>query len=258
MYGRRNMMMAAAMGAQPQAPVVWMQKPAGDGSPLSYFKPLNSLSVKQVVSVAEMFTGFASQSKYGVYNDKGEQVFYAFEESDTCQRMCCTKNRSFILHVVDNTNQEVIRISREFRCCAGTCAAFACCDAFRQEITVECPPGTVIGHVSQECTISRPQYGVKDASDNLVMVVRAPFCICDGPYACCCENKFTIYGTDRETEIGAIKKKYRGFVAEAYTSADEFAIQFPGDLDSKMKALALGALFLIDFAHFSVVEHPNQ
>ena len=24
-------------------------------------------------------TGFASQAKYGVFNDKGEQIYYAFE-----------------------------------------------------------------------------------------------------------------------------------------------------------------------------------
>lgn len=46
-------MMMAALSNQPQAPVVWMQKPAGDGSPLSYFKPLSNLSIKQVVSIGE-------------------------------------------------------------------------------------------------------------------------------------------------------------------------------------------------------------
>ena len=45
---------------------------------------------------------------------------------------------------------------------------------------------------SNRCTISRPQYAVKDLSENVAMVIRAPFCICDGPYACCCDNKFTV------------------------------------------------------------------
>jgi len=26
----------------------------------------------------------------------------------------------------------------------------------------------------------------------VVLSVVGPFCICDGPYACCCENKFTV------------------------------------------------------------------
>ena len=32
-------------------------------------------------------------------------------------------------------------------------------------------------------------------------------------------------GTDGSTEIGAIHKKYRGLLAEAFTSADSFAIR---------------------------------
>ena len=64
--------------------------------------------------------GMVSQAKYGVYNNKNEQVYYAYEsknlhrrnsfqnirlESDTCQRMCCPKVRGFDLHIVDSTNQ---------------------------------------------------------------------------------------------------------------------------------------------------------
>ena len=36
---------------------------------------------------------------------------------------------------------------------------------------------------------------------------------------------FKIYGSDKETEIGAVNKKYRGYIAEALTSADEFKMQ---------------------------------
>lgn len=77
-----------------------------------------------------------------------------------------------------------------------------------------------------------------------------------------------LYGTDGITEVGAIHKKYRGFLAEAMTTADMFSIRsktaksvrsslsvcsslslsrflVPLDMDVKMKAVALGALFLI-------------
>ena len=72
--------------------------------------------------------GIPSQAKYGIFNDRGEQVYYAFEgsrpnaererereeistachlrlESDVCQRMCCPANRRFDLHIVDRANQ---------------------------------------------------------------------------------------------------------------------------------------------------------
>jgi len=33
---------------------------------------------------------------------------------------------------------------------------------------------------------------LKDATENPIMNIVGPACICDGPYACCCENKFTV------------------------------------------------------------------
>ena len=33
---------------------------------------------------------------------------------------------------------------------------------------------------------------MKDAGGNVVLSIVGPACICDGPYACCCENKFTV------------------------------------------------------------------
>ena len=45
--------------------------------------------------------------------------------------------------------QEVIRVTREFKCCAGCCwcANLDCC---AHEITVEAPVGQVVGYVRQE------------------------------------------------------------------------------------------------------------
>ncbi|CAF1050431.1 unnamed protein product [Rotaria sp. Silwood1] len=233
----------------------WMDKPIGDTNGLAYLRSLDSLLAKQVVSMTELIIGIPSQAKYGIFNDRGEQVYFAFEESNICQRMYCPKTRRFDLHIVDNTNQEIIRIKRKFKCCAGCCWC-ACCDGCRQEVIVESPPGTIIGFVTQECSCWRMKYILKDITENPILSIIGPGCICDGPYAACCENKFTLYGTDGITEIGAIHKKYRGFIAEALTTADTFTIRMPIDLDVKMKAVALGALFLIDFANFS--EPPQR
>lgn len=50
---------------------------------------------------------------------------------------------------------------------------------------------------------------------------------------------------DEESVVGKISKQWSGFVREAFTDADNFGIQFPLDLDVKMKAVMLGACFLI-------------
>ncbi|CAF1261351.1 unnamed protein product [Rotaria sordida] len=92
----------------------WMTKPTGDPSGLAYLKPLESLFVNQVVSMSEFITGIPAQAKYGVFNDQREQVYFAFEESDVCQRMCCPKTRRFDLHIVDSANQSNWHISLFF------------------------------------------------------------------------------------------------------------------------------------------------
>lgn len=45
--------------------------------------------------------------------------------------------------------------------------------------------------------------------------------------------------------IGRISKQWSGLVHEAFTDKDNFGIQFPLNLDVKMKAVLLGACFLI-------------
>jgi hypothetical protein len=81
-------------------------------------------------------------------------------------------NKQFeIVHIVDQTNQvlnflisknvsfwilsvlklkEVMRVSREFKCCAGCCWCAGCCNCCAHEITVEAPVGQVIGYVRQK------------------------------------------------------------------------------------------------------------
>ena len=45
--------------------------------------------------------------------------------------------------------QEVIRVVREFKCCAGgNCCAFSDCCAM--ELSVEAPPGQPVGFVKQQ------------------------------------------------------------------------------------------------------------
>jgi len=48
-----------------------------------------------------------------------------------------------------------------------------------------------------------------------------------------------------EVGIGKISKQWTGLLREAFTDSDNFGIQFPMDLDVRMKAVMIGACFLI-------------
>lgn len=50
---------------------------------------------------------------------------------------------------------------------------------------------------------------------------------------------------DGSTQVGKISKQWSGFLREAFTDSDLFGVSFPMDLDVRMKATLLGAVFLI-------------
>ncbi|CAJ0945045.1 unnamed protein product [Ranitomeya imitator] len=60
-------------------------------------------------------------------------------------------------------------------------------------------------------------------------------------------RKFMVKSVDEIFEVGRISKQWSGVVNEMCTDADNFGVQFPINLDVKIKAVMLGACFLIRF-----------
>lgn len=54
-----------------------------------------------------------------------------------------------------------------------------------------------------------------------------------------------VLSKDGEHKVGKISKQWTGLLREMYTDADVFGINFPLDLDVKMKAVLLSTCFLI-------------
>lgn len=61
-----------------------------------------------------------------------------------------------------------------------------------------------------------------------------------------------IRGRDNITQVGMITKQFGGLIGEFLADSDSFTITFPLDLDVNMKAVAIGAAFLI-VSYFIVV-----
>lgn len=56
--------------------------------------------------------------------------------------------------------------------------------------------------------------------------------------------------------VGRISKQWTGFIKETLTDTDNFGINFPMDLDVRMKAVLLGACFLIVRYDTKTFIHP--
>lgn len=227
----------------PQAPGGWMNMPQGlSNCPrgLEYLSMIDQLIMHQKVELLEAFVGFETNNKYTVMNSVGQKVYYAIEDNDCCTRNCCGPLRPFDMKIMDNFNNEVIHLNRPLAC--DSC----CCPCWLQIMEVSAPPGTLIGSVEQKWSICHPSYVIKDAIGDVVLTIKGPICT----FSLCGDVEFHVYSKDGETKVGKITKSWSGFAREAFTDADNFGISFPMDLDVKIKAVLLGACFLIDFMFF--------
>uniref|UniRef100_A0A1B0FMG1 Phospholipid scramblase n=1 Tax=Glossina morsitans morsitans TaxID=37546 RepID=A0A1B0FMG1_GLOMM len=237
-YGQLPAPIVTQPGVQP--PVQsgdWMIMPAGiPNCPrgLEYLTTVDQLLVKQKVELLEAFTGFETNNKFSIKNALGQKVYYAVEENDCCTRNMCGPSRPFDMKIFDNYRNEVIHMHRPLACSSCLCM---CC---LQSIEVSAPPGNVIGSVEQEWSICAPSFRIKNQLDEVVLRIEGPICT----FSICGDVEFNIMSLTGEN-IGKISKQWSGLAREIFTDADFFGITFPLDLDVRMKAVLLGATFLI-------------
>ncbi|KAH8378974.1 hypothetical protein KR009_002348 [Drosophila setifemur] len=220
----------------------WMSIPTGiPNCPrgLEYLTTIDQLLVKQKVELLEAFTGFETNNKFSIKNALGQKVYYAVEDNDCCTRNCCGPSRPFDMKVFDNFQQEVIHMHRPLACSS---CLFPCC---LQSIEVSAPPGNVIGTIEQEWSICSPSFRILNHIGDTVLRIEGPFCT----FSMCGDVEFNVVSLTGE-KVGKISKQWSGLAREIFTDADFFGISFPLDLDVRMKAVLLGATFLIDAMFF--------
>ncbi|XP_023411202.2 phospholipid scramblase 1 isoform X1 [Loxodonta africana] len=207
---------------------------------LEYLTQIDQILVHQQVELLEVLTGFETNNKYEIKNSFGQRVYFAVEDTDCCTRNCCGSARPFTIKIIDNVGREVITLERPLRC---TSCYFPCC---LQEIEIQAPPGVPVGYVVQNWHPCLPKFTIQNEKKEDILKIAGPCLVC----SCCGDVDFEIKSLDEGTVVGRISKHWTGFLKEAFTDADNFGIQFPLDLDVKMKAVMLGACFLIDFMFF--------
>ncbi|XP_054731736.1 phospholipid scramblase 2-like [Anastrepha obliqua] len=220
----------------------WMSMPAGiPNCPrgLEYLTMVDQLLVKQKVELLEAFTGFETNNKFSIKNALGQKVYFAVEDSDSCTRNICGSSRPFDMKVFDNCRNEVIHMNRPLACSA---CCFPCC---LQTMEVSSPPGCVVGTIEQEWSLCSPSFRIKNHSGDTMLRIEGPFCT----FSMCGDVQFNIVSLTGES-VGKIVKQWSGLAQELFTDADFFGITFPLDLDVRIKAVLLGATFLIDAMFF--------
>ncbi|XP_059124349.1 phospholipid scramblase 1-like isoform X2 [Peromyscus eremicus] len=114
------------------------------------------------------------------------------------------------------------------------------------QMEVQAPPGVTIGYVVQTWHPCVPKFTVQNEKRQDVLKIVGPCIVCSLGG----NIDFKIKSLDEKIVVGRISKHWSGFLKELLTDVDNFGIQFPIDLDVKIKAVMLGACFLIDFMFF--------
>ncbi|XP_054920369.1 phospholipid scramblase 2-like [Dermacentor andersoni] len=246
---------AAAGGSRTRTPIVsppttgvasqqatGFQMPAIPGCPpgLEYLTQIDQLIVRQSVNLVNMLMPNLATSEYLVTNTMDQFVFKATEDFDlACQGV--GPRRPFQMALHDSRKAEVLRLVRPLRC--DSCLCFCCL----QKMDVRDHSGATIGSLRMQCTLLYPNFSVLDSEKNAILLIKGPCCT----RSICCENvKFDIVTMDGVTKIGAITKLWGGLWNEACSVGERFAVTFPFDLDVKVKAVLLAAVFLLDSIYY--------
>ncbi|XP_059403181.1 phospholipid scramblase 1-like [Carassius carassius] len=209
---------------------------------LEYLTQIDQILVHQKIELLEGIIGFETNNQHEIKNSMGQKIFHAKENTDCCTRNICGPVRSFELEIKDNFDQEVIHLIRPYRC---TSCCFPCC---LQKMEVQAPPGNAIGYIKQDWHMFKPKFSLYDMSKTKVLSIEGPCCA----ISCCGDVNFDVTSKDGHS-VGRISKQWSDLIKESQDNSsikDNYGVNFPMDLDVRMKAVLLGACFLIDFIFF--------
>jgi len=225
--------------------------------------PLPSLYIMQTKrGCIQELMGCDAKSEFLIATKEDQKAvqFYGLEESSFMMRLCCKNQRPLTMNIHKGENGEgpkMLKFDRPYRCMPAACKP--CC---QQEINVsDAATGSVVGSAKEgSCYICpTPYYQIKDGSGTTQFELQQPVC-CGGLMVnifaeglCNCKIPFYLYppGKRAEADIkGKVIKEWGGLVAEMFTSADKFSVEFPTDATPETKAAIWAGVMLVDYNHF--------
>ncbi len=188
---------------------------------------IDTLFVRQKKEWGEILTGFETKNKYEITDMSGNALLYAAEVGTSfLARMFLKALRPFEIQIVTPDGETVLRVQRPFR-------------FYFHQISVLNGAGQLLGTVQRRFSLLRRLYTVTDGSGSTSVELFGPLL-----------HPWTFQIRKDGVTGGKITKKWSGLGKEVFTDADNFGVEFPARAPSGLRAVLLGAVFLIDFVHF--------
>ncbi|CAH1245351.1 PLSCR1 [Branchiostoma lanceolatum] len=226
--------------------VTWMgrppDKPTNCPAGLEYLTSLDKLRVSQTFGAEGPVCNFENNN-YVIKNGRGQQVYFASEETNCFCRQCCGPARAFHMSLYDKLSREVLHLVRPARCDA---CCFPCC---LMTLTVKTGDEETLGYVKQKWNIFHGILEVQDAEKKPWYHIRGPACPC----RCFSNMEFKILSLEEDKKaVGSIAKRWGGPQDKYNMDHENFEIEFPYEVDVRMKAVLLGACFLVNYMYFEM------
>lgn len=210
---------------------IWMpQPPAQANCPFG----LEFLSVIDTVRVSQtkMLPGF-SEPSFIVKNNIGQKIYEVDVRGNCFSTFFCASRRRFEMSILNGDHSEVMHFSRPSE------------RHGRRSLEVYAPFGTLIGKI-KEGRGPLPFFVIMDPTNEVLFRVEA----ISGPPDFTAYT-FGIMPTDGDNLVGKIKQETDGTMKKIFRE-NFMAVNYYINLDAKIKALILGASFLIDLIFFEI------
>lgn len=220
------------------------------------FRQQAKIMVKQEFAAIEC-CGCEAKNRYRVSVPNGEsegpEVFlYVDEDSECCERICCSVNRSLTLNVHQGNTKDgktVLSMRKPFHC-------QGCCCLRPKFDVMDGPSGAAsIGTIEDPCRCCLMDQQVLDESGKLVYSTYGSICQLGICCPCCASVDFDI--KKGEANVGKISKRPMT-CGECLKKTNRFTIDFPGDAGAKEKKLIFAAAMLADLEYFEQNKNDNN
>lgn len=203
--------------------------------------------IQQRLDVAEAVMCWQRPCRYSLYTkeDQEEHFLYAQEVSECYVRQCLGATRGFVMKFSNGEMQDVMKLQRPLRCPCGICWWWCCCV---QELTIESPPGRVIGRIIEDRMCCCPGYLVLNDHDTVVFHMTFSCCLCK---LCSDVHIQILSGHFGDDVVAEITKDCKGNSKDCWGTENNYTIHYlKEDIHVQDKILLLGASFLIDYNFF--------
>ena len=273
-------------------PAQMMMAQAPPDAGLGFLGSIDGLYIQQRVELLEAFTSCETKNRYHItpipagaipdpargtlpetwlqhFRAQNEfaPLLKAKEESEFCQRQCCTPIRKFDMAFKDGAGQTFFSIHRPFKCSIPC----PCCLVAPQELTLYDAAGVPAARAEEEfkccwpCTrqFSAETYDAPGQPANSVFHLRVGELYssrgnnCFAPSCCNRDYDMDVYDQSESVVVGHVANVFPGCNCGGLTERSNLVLRFPPNASPKQRAALVASTFLVEFAHFELRRQNN-